>query len=83
MRSRECGLVDCLNALAAPPNALAAPASADVEKTMTGGRSGEDTTLAKHCIMILCSRRMELAVAVGILCSRCMEWCNTGSEEAS
>ena len=42
MRSRECGLVDCLNALAAPPNALAAPASADVEKTMTGGRSGED-----------------------------------------
>ena len=41
------------------------------------------TTLAKHCIMILCSRRMELAVAVGILCSRCMEWCNTGSEEAS
>ena len=117
-----------------PPNALAAQASADVEKTVIGGLSGEDadpvytraksrlakelmnisytdsmdvlksdlaarflagepvifmvdaqtskpkisinlmekvddilkhTTLAKHCIMILCSRRMDLAVAVG------------------
>ena len=122
------------NALAATPDALAATASADVEKTITGGLSGEDadpvyeraksrlakelmnisytdsmdvlksdlaarflagepvifmvdaqtskpkisinlmekvddilkhTTLAKHCIMILCSRRMDLAVAVG------------------